>query len=158
MLIFVGIFTYNKIHKNVALVDSSQSCSQDKTQTFKYIENDNDPSYMSTFLVLDCNKGILEGYMFGPYPAQEHGLLYYSSKLEDIKIKNNMILFRIPGRNFFSEPFDLETYKDSLLNSVGFSRNELKFSGTIENNKITLECVADPLECYSERMDFNIKD
>ena len=91
--------------------------------------------------------------MFGPYPAQEHGLLYFSNKLEDLKINEGYISFKISKRDFSSEPFTIKNYMNKYASS-GFSRIALFFEGTFDKNHINLICKPDPFECYSEKMNF----
>lgn len=140
----------NKVPISVVVINT---CKENGTRVFKYQENSNDPTELYTTLLLFCDRGILKGYMFGPYPAQEHGLFYFSNVLEDLKIEGINISFKISNRDFVSQPFTLENYMNKPKRE-SFDRENLVFSGIIDQNSINLTCQSDPLECYSETMKF----
>lgn len=143
------------INRGRSQIDPSDknNCRENGINVFEYKENPSDSIDLTTTLVLSCGGGILTGYMFGPYPAQEHGLFYFSSTLEDLKVDGTNISFKIPRRDLFAKPFTIDNYANKP-EKIGFSNAFLIFSGRIDQGSVNLTCQSDPLECYSGAMKF----
>ena len=99
------------------------------------------------------------GTSFGPDPEGEHGLFYFRTNLDRLKIdsKNN-IEFDFKRGHLFTEQITIENYTDSLdIENAGFSREIMFYKGQISGNLITLNCSSEYSDCYDSTMTFKLK-
>jgi hypothetical protein len=106
-------------------------------------------------IVFSCDDEVPQGVVFGPEPAEEHGLFYFMTNLDSIQQTGNNISFSFVTGGLYQEPFTLENYtKPITIESAGMSKARTMYRGSLNGDSLTLTCKSKWYDCYSDSLFF----
>jgi len=109
------------------------------------------------YIVFDKVDGKIIGKYFGTHDGKGHGVFFYKADMEKLTIGDNgEIEFEIGDRLLYEET-QFKIKDPSPDNSIGRSRDILKYKGQITEGKIKLKCNSDSYDCWTEEFIFEKK-
>ncbi|PSR54251.1 hypothetical protein AHMF7605_12310 [Adhaeribacter arboris] len=134
------------------------NCGDWDKKVYQYKGEPRDPDSLAFTIVFKCTNGKVGANMFGPYPAEEHGLFYFSESLDSLMVEQNTISFSFVEKTYYQKPFNLNNFNRIEGNpKLGGSNYRQMFKGKIVGDSIIFECRTKPsyaYECYDDTMVF----
>ena len=107
-------------------------------------------------LELSCSRGTLDGLYYGLEREGDEGLYYTLVVVRDAAVTQaGEFSFIVPARELYRErPWTIADLEQARLPSSGLTRDELHFSGRLEQDMLVLACTARMGSCPERKMVF----
>ncbi|SHH56707.1 hypothetical protein SAMN04488109_4397 [Chryseolinea serpens] len=121
---------------------------------YEYLPDIELPEHLFT-IIFRCDHDSLSGKIFGPVPAEEHGLYFFRADLEKVKADSSKIAFEFVQGDVFTTQITLNNYKDKFDGQGGGSSDaRLTYTGTNYGDSLVFHCASEFYDCYADDMTF----
>lgn len=139
-------------------VATENYCEKLDGSIFQYKYWDDKPEGYGFTIMFHCKSDSVKAMMLGIDPEGEEGVYFFKSDLENIRVNSDSISFTCIQGKLYKKPFTLDNYNKEFSNEkLGFSKNEILYSGKIMTDSIVFLCDNTNGDCFADTMIFTKK-